>query len=181
MADARRLEERGGEDRRVTHELLMNGASIVFKVDANPESTVVHLNGAAHVLSVQDLGSGRWIVANSTGKRVARVARGRDRIWVWIGGKTFDFAVPSEERAAGSHGGALQHEVRAPMPGTLVKLLVAAGDHVEEGQIIAVVEAMKMEHPLRAPRAGVVEAVFGEAGRIVGADAVVVSFVRVEE
>jgi biotin carboxyl carrier protein len=164
----------------MTYELMLGGEPVEFKVDVTPEKTVIQLNGTPHDISLQDLGSGRWLIANSAGQRIARVARDRDRIWVWIGGRIFDFVVPSEEREGGVHRGAPQHEVHAPMPGTLVKLLVAAGDSVEEGQVIAVVEAMKMEHPLRAPRGGVVEAVFGEAGKIVDADAVIVSLVREE-
>lgn len=56
--------------------------------------------------------------------------------------------------------------VRSPMPGKLVKLLVAVGDEVEEGQGVAIVEAMKMENELKSPKAGVVggiEAAEGDA------------------
>ena len=164
----------------MTHGLLFGGEPIQFSTDGSAEKLVIQLNGISHELALEDLGAGRWLIGNSAGQRVARVARERDRIWVWIGGKVFDFAIPSDEREGGAGHGAPQHEVRAPMPGTLVKLLVAAGDAVEEGQMVAVVEAMKMEHPLRAPRAGVIDAVFGEAGRIVDADAVIVSLVREE-
>ena len=47
--------------------------------------------------------------------------------------------------------------VRSPMPGKLVKLLVAEGDSVKEGQGVAVVEAMKMQNELRAPKSGTIE------------------------
>nr|WP_280522845.1 acetyl-CoA carboxylase biotin carboxyl carrier protein subunit [Actinoplanes philippinensis] len=43
------------------------------------------------------------------------------------------------------------------MQGTVVKVAVSEGDHVEQGQLIAVLEAMKMEQPLTAHRAGVVK------------------------
>ncbi|MFT4705086.1 MAG: acetyl/propionyl-CoA carboxylase alpha subunit [Bradymonadia bacterium] len=63
----------------------------------------------------------------------------------------------------------------APMPGIVVTIHVAEGDHVSEGQPVAVIEAMKMEHTLSAPRDGVVKAVRFAAGDSVrGGDAVLV-------
>ena len=54
--------------------------------------------------------------------------------------------------------------VKAPMHGKLVALFVARGDSVEKGQRLAIVEAMKMEHALVAPRAGIVAEVAGTPG-----------------
>ena len=47
--------------------------------------------------------------------------------------------------------------ITSPMPGKVVKLLVAEGDEVEAGAPIVVVEAMKMENELSAPKAGTVQ------------------------
>ena len=58
--------------------------------------------------------------------------------------------------------------MKAPMPGKLLAVPVAAGDTVAKGQTLAVLEAMKMEHALAAPRDGVVEAVNVAAGDQVG-------------
>ena len=64
--------------------------------------------------------------------------------------------------------------VRAPMPGTIIEVLVAVGDQVEAGQTLAVMEAMKIEHLLSAPNAGVVKAVHTSAGASVDEDAVLI-------
>ncbi len=56
-------------------------------------------------------------------------------------------------RARGRAGASVQN-LKAPMPGKLVRVLVAVGDAVEAGQGIVVVEAMKMQNELKAPRAG---------------------------
>jgi propionyl-CoA carboxylase alpha chain len=61
----------------------------------------------------------------------------------------------------------------SPMPGLLVRLDVGAGDKVEAGQPLAVVEAMKMENILRAEKAGVVKAVEAEAGDSLAVDQVI--------
>jgi len=60
-----------------------------------------------------------------------------------------------------------------PMPGLLVALHVGEGDHVEAGQPLAVVEAMKMENILRAEKAGVVKSLNASAGDSLAVDAVI--------
>jgi acetyl-CoA/propionyl-CoA carboxylase biotin carboxyl carrier protein len=67
-------------------------------------------------------------------------------------------------------------EVLAPMPGSVVDIKVATGDHVEQGDPIVVVEAMKMEHVLTAPAAGIVT-VTAVAGTQVGLDEVLATVV----
>ena len=64
--------------------------------------------------------------------------------------------------------------VVAPMPGRIVRVLVQPGDVVEARQGLIVVEAMKMENELRAPRAGIVAEVRVKDGASVVADAVLV-------
>ncbi|RJL12101.1 acetyl-CoA carboxylase biotin carboxylase subunit [Paracoccus siganidrum] len=63
-----------------------------------------------------------------------------------------------------------------PMPGLVVKINVAAGDEVQEGQALATVEAMKMENILRAERRGVVRSVNAEAGQSLKVDDVIMEF-----
>jgi propionyl-CoA carboxylase alpha chain len=64
----------------------------------------------------------------------------------------------------------------APMPGLLTKLNVEVGDKVEPGQPVAVMEAMKMENILRAPKAATVKATPAKAGDSVAVDQVIVEF-----
>lgn len=66
-------------------------------------------------------------------------------------------------------------EVCAPMPGTVSSVEVAPGDHVERGDVLLKLEAMKMQNAIRAPHAGTVEAVYVEAGRSVTNDQPLVS------
>jgi biotin carboxyl carrier protein len=62
---------------------------------------------------------------------------------------------------AGSEG---PQDVRAPMPGKIVKLLVREGDEVQEDQGLLVMEAMKMQNELRSPRTGRVERIYVAEG-----------------
>ena len=64
---------------------------------------------------------------------------------------------PDEDAGAHAHGrGAEQSAVTAPMPGTVIRVLVAEGDSVRPRQPLVVLEAMKMETPLVSPYEGVV-------------------------
>jgi 3-methylcrotonyl-CoA carboxylase alpha subunit len=83
------------------------------------------------------------------------------------------FAVDLEHLDAGD-------SVKSPMHGKLIQLLVAAGDPVVKGQRLAVVEAMKMEHALVAPRDGEVAEVSGEPGGQVAEGARLVTLKAVE-
>jgi 3-methylcrotonyl-CoA carboxylase alpha subunit len=67
--------------------------------------------------------------------------------------------------------------VSAPMPGKLLSVHVEAGAEVKRGDTVAVMEAMKMEHALTAPRDGVVETVTGKVGDQVSEGDVLVQLV----
>ncbi len=58
-------------------------------------------------------------------------------------------------------------QLRAPMPGKIVLLLVKAGDHVDVGQGIVVMEAMKMQNEIRSPKSGIVERLLVTQGQTV--------------
>jgi len=69
----------------------------------------------------------------------------------------------TEAEASHAHHGGLT----APMNGSIVRVLVEAGQHVEAGTALVVLEAMKMEHSIRAPQAGVVKGLYCSEGELV--------------
>ena len=96
-----------------------------------------------------------------------------------IGGERIDFALadPRSLRslqgtsaAAAGLGGPMP--LKAPMPGRVVRVLVADGDTVEAGQGCLVIEAMKMQNELKSPRAGTVGGLKALVGETVAAGAV---------
>lgn len=99
----------------------------------------------------------------------------RDELLVTLGGRLAVVLVNGRRAHRAADGAARAHgeiAIVAPMPGRVVRLLVAPGDEVTVRQGIVVVEAMKMENELRAPRAGrvkditVVPGTSVEAGRV---------------
>lgn len=94
------------------------------------------------------------------------------RFAVGIEGETWLVEVPDYEAEAEAIAGG--DRVAAPMPGKLIDLRVKAGDTVTKDQTVAVMEAMKMEHSLKAPRDGVVKATGADVGEQVGEGAMLI-------
>jgi biotin carboxyl carrier protein len=99
--------------------------------------------------------------------------------WVFWAGHVFraDFNEPRasmRSRPGRSSAGQSPAGIAAPMPATVIKVLVAPGHAVRRGETVVVVEAMKMELPLKALGDGVVKAVRCREGELVQADVVLV-------
>ena len=98
-----------------------------------------------------------------------------EEVQVSLRGETHSLRKPApptvDEAGPGADGAA---SLTAPMPGTVVKVLVEEGQEVEEGQLLLVLEAMKMEQPVSAPHAGVVHSLPFSEGSLVPGGAVLV-------
>lgn len=68
------------------------------------------------------------------------------------------------------------NELTAPLPGTVIEVFVKVGDQIEAGQILLIIEAMKMKNSIRATRAGKIAEVFVRAGEIVAHKKALVRF-----
>jgi biotin carboxyl carrier protein len=84
------------------------------------------------------------------------------------------------DRLAAAAGGSADDSIRAPMPGSIVAVQVSAGDAVTKGQTLLVMESMKMETTIIAPRDGVIETVAFEKGQTFDRDALLVTLAVVK-
>jgi biotin carboxyl carrier protein len=103
---------------------------------------------------------GTWAVEPTRGDAPALVAEsvvdGLGRTWVQLAGEVVLVPSPDAPRRRHAAGAAT---LEAPMPAQVTAVRVAPGDAVEAGAVLVLLEAMKMELPLRAPSAGQVRAV----------------------
>lgn len=97
------------------------------------------------------------------------------RFAVTVAGESFLLTVPDYEAEAEAIAGG--NAIKAPMPGKIIAIPVRDGDTVSRGQTVLVMEAMKMEHSLAAPRDGVIAALLAAVGDQVGDGAVLAHLV----
>ncbi len=112
------------------------------------------------------LGNGWWLVTDGDKRWRVAIAQGPDGTWFFVDGQVgrLDLESAPTSRRAKSRG---DSSVVAPMPATVVSINTVAGKQVNEGDTVIVLEAMKMELPIKSPRSGVVKAVHCAKGDLV--------------
>ncbi len=100
-----------------------------------------------------DGATSRWLIAETKPSSQLEHVTDTDHTY-WISGPTGTWDVGKARILKSSNDAEAIGEITSPMPGTVVAVLNAGGDAVEAGAPVLVVEAMKMEHTLTAPRAG---------------------------
>jgi acetyl/propionyl-CoA carboxylase alpha subunit len=116
-----------------------------------------------------------WLTLGERHVEVVIATRG-DEVFVHLDGEAHALRYRHPlERLAAQGGGGANDQIRAPMPGSIVIAAVAAGAAVTKGQTLLVMESMKMETTLVAPRDGVVASVRFEKGQTFERDAVLLT------
>jgi acetyl-CoA/propionyl-CoA carboxylase, biotin carboxylase, biotin carboxyl carrier protein len=185
-------EEALERSRRVLDETVIDGIATVLPF----HRLVVRDPAFAETFSVHT----RWIETEWAGgvepfqaaAPPAAEAAPRETVVVEVGGKRLEVSLPaslfsgtrtaaarpSSRRAASGQaasGGAGATALTAPMQGTIVKVAAHDGDEVAQGDVIVVIEAMKMEQPLQAHRAGTISGLSVEVGTTVTAGTTICS------
>jgi biotin carboxyl carrier protein len=138
------------------------------------------LDGERHVLDALALEHGAVSVLIDGQSHDVELDESGDLVKVLIDSELLTVDV-ADERALRLRAGAVGFTVTglvtvtAPMPGKVVRVLVAPGAQVTEGQGLVVVEAMKMENELKSPKSGTVVEVFAQEGSTVEANAKLLS------
>jgi len=168
--------------RGVRFDVASRGAQRHLDVERRPDGLWVRPvspeMSATHV-ALEPLEGTEWWRLTVNGTTVpVRLRRKDGGVHVILGAERLDVTVrralpvPSRRSAAGAAGGHI--EVRAPMPGLVIATPLSPGQPVEQGNTVAVVEAMKMQMEVPAPIAGRVEEVRVRAGQEVAGDQILV-------
>lgn len=156
-----------GQEREVDVSIAPNGSAVVSLDGKAVDADVVRVEGGINLRiggRVYDIAVGGKAdalhIAQRENRAVASVQSERMR----------------SQKKGGAGAGAGAREVRSPMPGRVVKLLVNVGDEVAKQAPVVVVEAMKMENELRTAAGGIVESIHVKAGDTVESGALLVRF-----
>jgi len=133
-------------------------------------AVVVTVPGAR--VTIEAIGGGVYAATVDGRRRLVRYAKAGTRRFIHIDGETY---VLEDDLPVPGPGGTRPHDdLRAPMPGLVTRVFVDEGRRVAAGDPLYVVEAMKMEHVVRASAAGLVIRVAVQPGAQVEGGAVVV-------
>ncbi len=142
---AARVRRVGVDGRSIRLELLPDGR---LSVEGEPAP-----------LRVSPGGGGVYHVSDGSATRTAFVAGTGERRWVFVDGFTYEIDVGRQAPDAGRGRAGRREVLASPMPATVATVSVRVGDTVRRGDVLIVVEAMKMELPITAPRDGRIAAV----------------------
>ena len=136
---------------------------IQFKVDVNNAGEIA-LNGEPRAVDARKIGDGLYSLLINNKSYEVLVEHVDGQYQVLIDGVVYPVSVTDERakrlaEAAGATFGAGSGDaiVKSPMPGLIVATPVKVGDVVKKGQVVIVLESMKMENELKAPREGTVK------------------------
>ena len=148
-----------------SHELHweLPGREVAVRVEHSKGTGTFHIAGQAIPFRLLDRNT-----IEILGRRVRFYAiRDGDSYTVWLDGHTYHLKRAGKSRLSETSVPVAANEIKALMPGKLLRLEVAVGDVVSEKQIVALMESMKMETALYAPQAGRVTEIRCEPGQVV--------------
>src|SRR5205823_6372552 len=137
--------------------LQLRGQQRTIEIESGPrDPTTIRVDDVAmelaHVVRTED-----FIAACLDGVRVkARAFVYEIRVHVWLDGEHYEF-LHEDPRSKEFSASASRGDLTTPLPGVVAAVAVAAGQLVAAGDVLMVIEAMKMEHTITAPYAGIVQ------------------------
>jgi 3-methylcrotonyl-CoA carboxylase alpha subunit len=151
----------------VQFSLALRGQQHCIEIESGPrDPTTIRVDGVAMDVAHVVRGDG-FIAASLEGVRVkARTFVYEIRVHVWLNGEHYDF-LHEDPRSKEFSASVSSGDLTTPLPGVVAAVAVAVGQAVAAGDVLMVIEAMKMEHTITAPYAGIVQSVhFARGDRV---------------
>ena len=160
----------GGENIRYTAELVDNeGKLTLTSVMKEGEEIPISDVFISHNTNLD-----RLVVNIDKSSKLVHVVKVKDSYWIHLNGRIH---VVNSHEIGYSNQKHNEGSLVAPMPGTIIEILVKKGQRVRKGQSLMVMEAMKMEHKIQSPKDGEVLSISNEVGQKVEMGAVLVEIV----
>ncbi|MDE2197103.1 MAG: acetyl/propionyl/methylcrotonyl-CoA carboxylase subunit alpha [Gammaproteobacteria bacterium] len=149
-----------------------DGSEHAIHVSGNAHAFTFALDGAIHEVRAEHLDSAAWTLTLEGKAHRAEVFRHGAETQVAFDAKAYNFMLTSPYAPKAGHAADEAVHPLSPMPGRVVAVHVKAGDKVEPGQSLMVLEGMKMEYTVKAGVAGSIEKLLYKEGDTVDADAI---------
>jgi biotin carboxyl carrier protein len=154
----------------------VEGEKLSVEVRREGERVFAEVGGRRYELEARLVGAGEYLLLRDGHVYECRVGQANGRgspLSVAVGAREYDVTLTDTKHLRGA-GVAHAHDsgraqVTAPMPGKVVRVLVEAGQLIEAGQGVVVVEAMKMQNELKSPKSGTIAELRAEPGATVNA------------
>lgn len=162
---------RNNPNRPIQHHFLYEEArhTVLITPQRQPSHYEIAVNEEQHHVIIWHKDGLRLVLSIDEHRQTLSVAHSEDLFWVHGPSGTVQLKwlspLPLPGARADSEG-----SLRAPMPGQVIKIMVEAGQFVEKGAVLLIIEAMKMEHRIQAPYHGVVQAIRYKVGDSVAQD-----------
>jgi len=134
---------------------------------------VVEYNGSSFNVIADQLNKGKFLFKINNSSSEVDISRNGGGLDVFLEGKEMNVRVEPynlaelRKKAGGAVGATEDTIIRAPMPGLVLTANVKAGDEIQKGKTLVVIEAMKMENMIKAPADGKIKEVFVSPGEAV--------------
>ena len=157
------------------YEAKIDGRAVAIKLEERDGMVTATIDDRAYDVRVVQPEPGVYVIFSGDDVYEAGVsAGGRDRLQVKLRGRLYDVNIIDRKhrKAATEYSAEGRQNLTSPMPGKVVRVLLSAGDEVNAGQGVVVVEAMKMQNEIKSPKQGHVVEVRVSEGETVSANQV---------
>jgi acetyl/propionyl-CoA carboxylase alpha subunit len=152
--------------------LLCGGDVREVSVQEGPDGLTVTVDGTGFALDVREAGPGTYVLRQGAAVETFHCVRAGEEVHLFWRGTAYRLREAGDQARAAHR--ASDSALTAPMPGRVIAVKAAPGQRVARGEELLVVESMKMENAIRAPREGTVRKVAAKVGEMVGPGVVLV-------
>jgi len=148
----------------------------IVKLDADNEESLkadsfkVSIEDKQFKFNVSKISDNCFSIILDGKSRIVYAAESENNVFVHLDGRVIKLAKADNDQKKFAGDGlafGVKDEISTPMPGKVVKILVAEGEKVEVGQSLVIVESMKMENDIKSPANGSVKSIHFKAGELV--------------